>query len=691
MSLSKLAPAVLAGLLAASPALAQPARPAATRPAAAPTAAKSDSVARATAFRLTPERPVAGQAITLSYAPAGTPLAGKTGVRAVVYYFTIQTLSWRAEDLPLQPGPTAGELTGRFTPPTSVGFTAYKFVAADGTVDNNHDEGYLYMLGDPAHAGLLAAGANAGYGLLRRPEFGFGVPGYFNKFTISDVALSYWLSQELRFHPENGPALMPQFLGALKLANPDSYQPRARRALALAGSQPNLTEVDLLGCYVGYATVLADQHRADSLALRIRQRFPQGYLVRQTQYKEINVLRDPAQKLARWEAFLQAYPPSLTYEAPARYAIDYDRVYQEVILLYMAQKNYQAIATYAPKLRFAGLITTYYRGVMSSIRPELLSPAQALPYATLLMQRLDALHDQRPAEFAYLSPQEWRQYHAQTTNPWRIHYAGLLAEQGQYAQARPYAEAAQQVAQYGKAELNDTQAALLHQGGAADQARLRQVLEASVHHNQASPRMLDWLRESYAATHPGGAGYDQYLAGLRDQPAQQAARAELAKTMLNKPIADFALRDLDGKLVRLSEQKGKTVVLDFWATWCVPCKASFPGMKLAQDRFKNDPNVAFFFIDTEETAPDYKQQVREYLTQKGFPFRVLFDEKAPGSKTMDATYSTYGQAYHISGIPQKLVIDPQGRLRFLTDGYKGSPTALADEIEAMVELARTTQ
>ena len=160
---------------------------------------------------------------------------------------------------------------------------------------------------------------------------------------------------------------------------------------------------------------------------------------------------------------------------------------------------------------------------------------------------------------------------------------------------------------------------------------------------------------------------------------------EIKENIVKLPIELFAMKDLDGNTVDLSRMKGKILVLDFWATWCAPCKASFPGMQMAVDKYADDENVEFFFIATMETNPDYKVEIRKFLKSKGFNMNVLLDNTAQGAKSNDVVYSRYCKDFHFSGIPQKLIVDGDGYLRYRSTGYHGSPSALVDEISFVIE------
>lgn len=142
---------------------------------------------------------------------------------------------------------------------------------------------------------------------------------------------------------------------------------------------------------------------------------------------------------------------------------------------------------------------------------------------------------------------------------------------------------------------------------------------------------------------------------------------------------DFSLVDLDGKSVKLSDLRGKVVVLDFWATWCGPCIMSFPGMKLSMDKFKDNPNVKFLFVNTYErvSADQWKSTVSTFVKQRGFTsFPVILD-----------VGGEVAGSYGVNGIPAKFCIDKEGKIKFKSTGYLGSNDAIVAEMTHWIEEA----
>lgn len=161
-----------------------------------------------------------------------------------------------------------------------------------------------------------------------------------------------------------------------------------------------------------------------------------------------------------------------------------------------------------------------------------------------------------------------------------------------------------------------------------------------------------------------------------------ALHKKLLAEMIGLPAPNFTLKDLDGNVVSLKDLKGKIVVLDFWSTWCVPCKKSFPAMQLAVNTYKNDASVKFLFIHTWETSKTPVEDVKKYIAQSGFNFQVLMDLKDGTGR--NAAVEDYG----VSAIPAKFVIDKAGNIVFKLTGFTGTDAAALQEISERINLAK---
>ncbi len=132
-------------------------------------------------------------------------------------------------------------------------------------------------------------------------------------------------------------------------------------------------------------------------------------------------------------------------------------------------------------------------------------------------------------------------------------------------------------------------------------------------------------------------------------------RAEVLAHRIEKPAPDWTLEDQDGKPVKLSDLRGQVVILDFWATWCGPCKMAMPEINHYMKSMMPPTGVKVFSVNVWEDAPQQKPE--------------LFIKKRDYAMTLLHGTENLSKEYGFDGIPYLCAIDKQGIVRFEERGY----------------------
>ncbi|NIG57559.1 TlpA disulfide reductase family protein [Chitinophaga sp. Cy-1792] len=406
---------------------------------------------------------------------------------------------------------------------------------------------------------------------------------------------------------------------------------------------------------------------SDSILVVAKKRYPAGALVRTDSVQTVYNEKDPVKKEALYKAWVKKFPPEKF--GPDRIVYDYAR--NSVASEYAVADNVAKAVEYANMTEtdvwkgegWAGVANRLAKNKHYTEAAELMKKAIDLSYSYRTVKK-----DAYGAQFAatgypgYLSS-----------------YVNMLFEQKQYDSALVYIKRAIDAENPVRPGVNETYAKiLLYKGDYAEAFSRLSAIGAAGMLNGNSKKMLE---EAYAKVR-GNGGFDAYVDSLKGG-LDAKMREEFAAKIINETAPDFVLKDVDGNTVKLSDLKGKTVVLDFWATWCGPCKASFPAMKKAQEKFKNDPNVKFLFVHTWEKDDKAIVNAKQFVTSNNYPFEVLMDLKDPATGVNKVV-----ESYKVTGIPTKFVIDKAGNIRFRFTGFSGGDDAAVAEVAAMISLAK---
>lgn len=115
------------------------------------------------------------------------------------------------------------------------------------------------------------------------------------------------------------------------------------------------------------------------------------------------------------------------------------------------------------------------------------------------------------------------------------------------------------------------------------------------------------------------------------------------------PAEDFTVQDWEGGQVSLSDYYGKPIVVNFWATWCGPCKSELPAFDNAYAAYQDE--ITFLMVNMTDGYSETVAGTKQFIEENGYSFPVYFD----------TSYEAY-QAYGVTAIPMMLFIDADGKL-----------------------------
>ena len=224
----------------------------------------------------------------------------------------------------------------------------------------------------------------------------------------------------------------------------------------------------------------------------------------------------------------------------------------------------------------------------------------------------------------------------------------------------------------------DSQRVLAFLGQAYEKAKKPDLaLEAYLHSlsiylgkdtTAAAPLRALWRKKNGSL-----AGLDTALEKAKGESRRRVA---LESRKYERPAPGWSLTYLDKKPVSWDEFKGKVVVLDFWGSWCGPCRMELPIFQAVYERYK-DKGVAFLGMNFERPVlgKDLRDLAREFMERNKYTFPVVVDHDQVATN-----------AYNVSGFPTVYLVDKTGNIRYKNVGVsEGIETILQDQIESLLD------
>jgi thiol-disulfide isomerase/thioredoxin len=607
--------------------------------------------------QITPRFPQRGEQVTVSWQPDPGQLAPHAPVSMIFTYSNLYELPLKIN---LQPAGSSWKTS--FVLPRYATFATFYLQAGDKKITpaaGGHYELAVYKAdGTPVKNGYLYK------------SYSLSAQWGRSAHLAADQAALY--HKELTVYPDNYEARIRLYQYEISQAPPavqDSLRQQAHAVIAAKFESDPTAMGNLNYVTMGYL-ILGENSRLDSIRKVVMDRFPHLPIGKELMVDVIRKEKDTAKMVARLEQELKE-------ETPA--GRDAYAAMHEILFDYYAAHGDSARAL----LHASGMLperSPYLPEVLLDVTRTLteahLAPDAALDYAVRSLQSADSTPAGLIRYFpetgyipSYVSDSVRKVAVAKAKGNALALMGRIYADKGDKVHALQMTDNALAVSADGKTLQY---AAMAYEKLAAYEkaytTHRQWMIGAGTVDTAAVRAMKDNYRLSKGSANGWEKAYAAFLAERRDK-LMEALRVQ--QLHAKGPSLD-SIVDLTGKPVLPSSLKGKVVVIDFWATWCVPCMEEMPYLQKVYEVYKNDPRVVFMVINS--GAKNTLKDAQNWFGNKKYSFPVYFH-----------TNPNVGDVFGFNVIPAVFVIDGEGKLQFRTIGFEGE--GMEEKLKAEIGVA----